>query len=578
MSTPRPIPDAQMDLLARRLAGVGIGRRDFLKIAAAVAAVGVPGVAASAESRPQPAPGGTLAPEQTLRFGGGGWYDRDPRSHDFNKDLYCGGVSALFAGLLKFDADMRAVPSVATAAVPNHDASVWTFTLRRDARWSDGSACTARDFEYSLKRQLEPVRPAPQAPYLFDIKNAAAFHGGRVKDPDLVGVRARDDWTLEVTLEGPRGYFAVLMGAPATLPAHRRSVEKYGDRWTDPEHIVSNGPFVLESWLHSSSMTLRKNPHYFGARDVRLDKVVIPILPARAGSRPYRRHLLDLTRLHQASVRMFETRPELAQETFRYVVPGTWYLIPQVTRQPFNDLRVRRAVAHAIDRDAVAGAGWGLAVAAHSMVPPGFPGARDDATVRGLQRFDPEQARALLRGTRYEGGRNWPKVVLSMRDEGYSAVSLAHAVQGDLFQHLNLNTELKVLDPSTFRERLWRQELQLVWVHWFMDYPDPQNEYADTFYGKKMTAVRQAWRSEAFDREIDAARQSLDQSVRLAHYARAEEILQTEAAYIPVAWVVGLAAAKPWVRGFETNRAGERMLDGDLYTDMLARLYIARKA
>ena len=127
-----------------------------------------------------------------------------------------------------------------------------------------------------------------------------------------------------------------------------------------------------------------------------------------------------------------------------------------------------------------------------------------------------------------------------------------------------------------FRERLWRRELQLVWIRWFMDYPDPHNKYADPFYGGKTTAVRQAWKSEAFDREIDAARVSLDQATRLAHYARAEEILQTEAAYIPVAWIAGQGASKPWVRGFQTNRAGERMIDGTLFSDMLSRLYIVR--
>jgi ABC-type oligopeptide transport system substrate-binding subunit len=566
-----------MELLGRRLAGVGVDRRGFLRIAAGLVAVGTPGIAPTpAGSRPTPAPGETLAREQVLRLGGGGWFERDPKSHDFNKDLYCGGVSSLFAGLLKFDADLRAVPSVATAVVPNADATVWTFTLRRDARWSDGSPCTARDFEYSLTRQLDPATSCPQAPYLYDIKNAEAFHTGRTQDPGRVGVRARDDWTLEITLEGPRGYFAVLMGAPATLPAHRPSVERYGDAWTEPGHIVSNGPFVLESWRHSSRMVLRKNPHFFGAGDVVLDTVIIPILSAR-DSRPYRRGLVDVTRLHQSTVTLFQASPEFADETFRYVAAGTWYLIPQVSMSPFDDPRVRQAVAHAIDRDDVVDAGWGLAVAAHSMVPQGFAGARDDATVRALQRFDPARARALLRGTPYEGGRNWPKVVLSMRDEGYAAVSLARAVQGSLFQHLNLSTELKVLDPHVFRDRLWRQEFQLVWIRWFMDYPDLNNQYADPFYGGKTTAVRQAWRSEAFDREIEAARRSLDEAARLAHYARAEEILQSDVAYIPVAWIVGYAAARPWVRGFEVNRTGERVLDGDLWTDMLSRLYVLER-
>jgi oligopeptide transport system substrate-binding protein len=577
MTTP-PITDQQMDLLAERLGAVGVGRREFLLVAAGLAAMGAAGFnARPAVAAPQLAPGEKLARDQTFRYGGGGWYQVDPSSHDFNKDLYCQGQSSLFAGLMKFTADFQAVPYMADKVTANKDGSVWTFTVRKDSRWSDGGPVTARDFEWSWKRQLDPATAAPYASFLYDIKNGEAFNKKQVTDASQVGVRAKDDWTLEVTLEGPRGYFPVLAAYLAALPAHRASVEKHGDKWTEAANIVGNGPFVLESWEHNKQMVLRKNKHFYGAKDITLERVIIPIIPVAAGALPYDNNEIDLTSLQVADLRRLQTDARSALQVFRYPFPGTWYLLPQVTKAPFDNPKVRRAVAHAIDRENVVKVAQGFAVPAHSMIPPGFPGALDDAKTRGLQKFDPKLAMSMLKGTPFDGGRNWPKIVLSMRDEALGAKPLAEAVQAVLLEHLNMKTELEVLEPRVFRDRLWKQELQLVWIRWFMDYPDPHNEYFDTFYGKKTTGKRQAWTNDAFDRELEAGRDTRDPKKRLEHYARAEEILQSDVGYVPVAWVVRYAAAKPWVRGIQKNRQGEFVVEGNIYVDMLPHLYMVER-
>ena len=143
MTTP-PISDQQMDLLAARLDAVGLGRRDFLLVAAGLAAMSAEGFnARPASAAPKLTPGEKLAKEQSVRYGGGGWFQNDPSSHDFNKDLYCTGVPALWAGLMKFNADFQAVPHMATKVVSNKDGSVWTFTIRKDTGWSDGGPVTA---------------------------------------------------------------------------------------------------------------------------------------------------------------------------------------------------------------------------------------------------------------------------------------------------------------------------------------------------------------------------------------------------------------------------------------------------
>jgi oligopeptide transport system substrate-binding protein len=573
------ISDRQFDLLERRSSAAGVDRRTFLKIAAALAALGPAGFnTRPAIAQPKLAPGEKLARDQILRLGGGGWWQNDPSSHDFNKDLYCAGVPALWAGLMKCTANFEPVLYVASKVTSNAEGSVWTFAIRRDSKWSDGGPCTARDFEYSWKRQLDPATAAPYSSFLYDIKNAEAFNKKQVTDPGQVGIRAKDDWTLEVTLEGPRGYFPVLAAYLAALPGHKASIEKFGDKWTEAANIVCNGPFVLESWEHNKVMVLKKNKHFLGAKEMTLEKAVIPIIPIASGALPYENNEIDLTALQTADLKRLQGDARTGKEVFRYPFPGTWYLLPQVTKPPFDNVKVRRAVGHAIDRENIVRVSQGFAIPAHAMIPPGFPGALDDKKIRDIQRFDPKAALAQLKGTPFEGGRNWPKITLSMREEGLGSKPLAEAVQSVLLEHLNMKTDLEVLEQRVFRERLWKQEHQFVWIRWFMDYPDPHNEYFDTFYGKKTTGKRQAWVNDAFDKELEAGRDTRDPKKRLQHYAKAEEILQTDAGYVPVAWVVRYAAAKPPVRGLEKNRQGELVVDGNIYFDMLTHIYMVEKA
>ena len=577
MTTP-PITDQQMDVLAERLASVGIDRRGFLLVAAGLAGMGAAGFNTPvAFAAPKLAPGEKLAKEQTLRYGGGGWYQYEPGSQDFNKDLYCNGATTIFAGLMTFNADFQAVLYMAEKVTSNKDGSVWTFVIRKDTRWSDGGPVSARDFEWSWKRQLDPATGAPYASFLYDIKNAEAFNKKQIPDAGEVGVRAKDDWTLEVTLEGPRGYFPVLAAYLAALPAHRASVEKHGDKWTEAANIVCNGPFMLEQWDHNKQMVLRRNKHFFGAKNITLDRVVIPIIGVAAGALPYDNNELDLTSLQVADLKRLQSDQRTSRQIFRYPFPGTWYLLPQVTKPPFDNLKVRRAIAHAIDRENVVKVAQGFAIPAHCMIPPGFPGTLDDPKVRSLQKFDPKLAMSMLKGTPFEGGKNWPKITLTMRDEALGAKPLAEAVQAVLLENLNLKTDLEVLEPRVFRERLWKQDLQFVWIRWFMDYPDPHNEYFDTFYGKKTTGKRQAWANADFDRELESGRDTRDAKKRLVHYAKAEEIMQSDVGYVPVAWVVRYGAAKPWVRGIEKNKQGEFVVEGNIYRDMLSHLYVVER-
>jgi oligopeptide transport system substrate-binding protein len=563
----------QLRLFEERLASVGVGRRDFLRMLAGMTAAGsmflttsVPTVRAAA------APGERLAKVQVLRRGD---FNDEPASFDVNKDLYCNCEFGVFAGLMRFTPDYVAVPWMAEQVASNSDGSVWTFRLRRDAKWSNGDAVTAHDFAWSWKRQLDPATAAPYSAFLYDLKNGEAFNKGQVKDPNDVGVQALDDHTLQATLEGPRGYFPVLVAYAAALPAHRPSVEKHGDKWTEPANIVTNGPWVLESWDHHKQFTLKKNPYYFDKGNITLERVIYLIIPRASGFLPYDNNELDYALVPPGDLRRLQADPKVSKEVIRYFYPGTFYLVPQVVKPPFDRPQVRQAVSHAIDRKIIAERiSQGFGIPAHAMTPPGLPGYLDDEGLKRIQRFDPKLAMERLKGTPYEGGKNWPSIVISMRDEPYAAKPMAEGIQAMLREALNMPTELEVLEPRVFRERLWKQDLQLIWIRWFMDYPDPHNEYFDTFYGKRTTGKRQAWANDAFDDLITKARGELDTAKRMALYREAEEVLQTDVGYIPVVWMVRYVAFKPWVKGLPRNKDGHIVPDGNIYRGMSEQIYI----
>jgi oligopeptide transport system substrate-binding protein len=563
----------QLQLFEARLASIGVGRRDFLHMLAGMTAAGTMFLTTSMTTvRAAVAPGEKLAKAQVFRNGA---FNDEPSSFDVNKDLYCNCEFTVFAGLMRFSPDYVAVPWVAEKVEANADGSVWTFHLRKDANWSNGDPLTAHDFAWSWKRQLDPATAAPYSAFLYDLKNGEAFNKGQVTDRDAVGVKALDDHILQATLEGPRSYFPVLVAYFAALPAHRPSVEKYADKWTEPGHIVTNGPWVLESWDHNKQFILKKNPHYFDRDKITLERVINPIIPRASGFLPYENNEVDYALVPPGDLRRLQADAKVSQEVIRYFYPGTFYLVPQVTKPPFDNPKVRQAMSHAIDRKIIAERiSQGFGIPAHAMIPPGLPGYFDDEALKQLQRFDPKLAMESLKRTPYEGGKNWPKIVMSMRDEPYAAKPMAEGVQAMLQEVLNMPTELEVMEPRVFRERLWKHDLQLTWIRWFMDYPDPHNEYFDTFYGKRTTGKRQAWANDEFDDLIIKARGELETSKRMALYLKAEEVLQNDVGYIPVVWTVRYVAFKPWVKGLPRNKDGHIVPNGNIYRGMLEQIYI----
>ena len=595
----KPDLTEQLEIMKQRLLAGGMSRRDVLKVAAAAAA-GTAGASLGA-SRIAAAPVAVRGLRSSRLQEGEeqifyNWaLSENPVSFDWNANLYCNADVSTFAGLLTFDVNNVAVPDWAERFESNEDASVWTFHIRPNNRgWTDGNPVTSHDFVYSFRRQLDPATGAPYAGFLFDIKYAEAFNTqtpvdnpddplhGKIPTGDDLGMRAIDDWTLELTMEGPRAYFPQVVAYLAAYPAPRWQVEKYGDKWAlgGDIPIVSNGPFKVDVWEHDVKVVMSKNEGYWDAERIRLTKVIDPIIPSANAVLAYehgtgdQRH--DWTLLGAADYRRYAEDPELSQQLHPYVYPGIWMMLPSNGIYPFDKLEVRRALSHAIDRERLVTVTNGLVTPAYTMVPPGVFGFLDDPELEKIQGFDPEKAMAALQGTEFEGGQNWPEITMWMRaeEEIYNADVMANDIVDQLKQHLGMDVKIQPVPQANFVQQLFENQWQLVFIRWWYDYPDPNNGYGDMFYSRKAAGKRQAWSNEEFDDLVLAGKAEPDPEKRLQIYLRCEKIIQEDVGYMPLVYRLDQYVFKPWVKNLPVNQQGYVVPNGNIYVGMLKEIYI----
>lgn len=504
-------------------------------------------------------------------------YTNDPSSHDFNANLYAGGAFSMWSGLMTFDQDFNVVPDMAESWEPNEDATMWTFNLRpNNGGFSNGDDVTAETFVYSWRRLLTPATAAPYSSILYDIAGAQEVNLEDA-DPETLGVRAVDDWTLEVDMVGERGLFPTIVAYIAAVPCHPPSVEANPDTWTDPnlvDEVVSNGPFKIVSWEHDAMVVLEKNENHWDAANVQLETVYQPVIPVEQGMLPYEVGDRDWDIVPGPDLTRVQEDPQLSEELIRYVYPGIWYLTPQVTVAPFDSLEVRTALSHAIDRNRVVEVTNGQGQPMHSLMPPGLFAYFDDEEITSIQAYDPELAMAALEGTEFEGGQNWPEVVMSLRSEAHNSQIMAEDIAAQIQENLGMEVQIDVMEQLAFRDALWNLGLQLVFIRWFHDYPDPNNVYYDIFYSGRDTGRRQAWSNDEFDALTIQGKEQPDPEDRLETYRQAEIILQEDRGYIPITYRVSYYVFKPWVKGVPVNRQGSLVPNGNIYVQMFKSIYI----
>ncbi len=465
---------------------------------------------------------------------------------------------ALYEGLTAYNAKAEIQPGVAERWEISTDGRAYTFHLRRDAKWSDGSPVTARDFVESWRRCLEPSTAAEFAYQLHYIRGAAAFNEGRTKDFATVSVVAADKWTLRVELENPTPFFLGLCATSPALPVHSSTRAASDGTWMRPGRMITNGAFILDAWRLNDRIRLRRSDQYWNRASVRM--ATMDLLPV---SRP--NTALNLYAAGQADVMMdkFLTPASLIGDLRRrpdfHAAPflGTMFIRFNTTRRPFEDPRVRLAFSHAIDRavicEKITRAGE---VPAFSMVPPGAGGYQPP---RPGSDFDPEQARRLLAEAGFPGGRGFPPVdYLYNEGELYSAVAVE--LQAMFQRVLGVNIGLRPMENKVYLRTMSSLDYDLSRSSWIGDYDDP-NTFLDVFTAASGNN-RTGWKDPRYDALIARAAAEVDPAKRREIFTEAERRLVSEAAPVaPLHYFVGIQMFDPAkIGGLESNLLDEHPL------------------
>ena len=496
------------------------------------------------------------------------YFSGEPSSLDVSVALYESlGSAFLFERLCMLDENDELIPGAADRWENSPDGRIWTFYLHPGGRWSDGNPVTAQDFEYTYKRLLNPDSGNVYAFFYYDIKGARAYNQRETDDPNTLGVRAIDELTLEIETETPCAYFPYVTSYTASSPVPRWQVEKYGLSWTDAGYCVSNSAFRLDEWVSGKYMTFRLNPYYNGNNPAYLRKIV-RLFSGTAGTGsasggvgilPYENDEVDLVGVGEtADIARIKKDPVLNKELWRYNGKTTTYLFFRTQEPPFHDVRVRKAIALAIDKKTMAEVLFNDTVLpAYTMRPPSFPGSSGDK-YQHLQQHNPAAARRLMAEAGFPDGQGFPSVELWLRDMSTASQGgqAAQVIQQQLRDILGIRIHIRNTQTNTFNQLMHEWKIPMGMVGYGADFPDPQSMLGVPWRSRPRGFARHDWTHPRFDELIDTARGETNRGKRFQLYDEAEGLLASDVGGAFLWHGQGFQLRKPWLKGLRPDGAG----------------------
>lgn len=455
---------------------------------------------------------------------------------------------AMFEGLTRLDKDNVPQAGIAEKWDVSSDGLKYTFHLR-DSKWSNGDPITAEDFKYAWIRGLDPANGSTYAYQLYYIKNGKQFNTKEAKAEDL-GIKVLDPKTLEVTMESPTPYFLSLTAYPTYFPVNKKVVDQNAKDWAlKPETYISNGPFKMLSWSHKDKLVVVKNDNYWDAKSVKLSQITFPLIEdIKSDLNAFEQGTLDGTatvpledidRMRQNKILL--SSPSLATYFYRF----------NVTKKPFDNAKVRKALSLVIDRktliDKVIKGGQTPALA---FVPGGIPDAEAGKGFRQVggdyyKDNDLTEAKKLLADAGYPDGKDFPEVTL-LYNTSSGHQKIAEAIQDMWKQNLGITVKLRQEEWKVYLNSQEKLQYDISRAGWVGDYIDPM-----TFMDMFVTGGDQnqtGWGNKEYDSLIDTAKKSGDQKVRMEALHKAEKILTDEMPIMPIYFYVDTWVQKSYVK------------------------------
>lgn len=492
--------------------------------------------------------------EQQILYVGNGDEIADVDPHTTTGSTEHNVQTSLFEGLVTQDPETLVIkPAVADGWTVSADGKTYHFHIRDNAKWSNGDKLVAQDFVDTWHRALLPALGNQWASYLFVIKNAEAFYNKELNSFDEVGVKAISDQELEITLANNTPYFLQLLNHNSMYPLHIKTILKFGaidersTLWTRANNFVGNGPFTLKEWTPQKVVAVKRNPYYWDAANVKLNEIrFYPVQSEVNAERSYRAgqlHVID--KLPKEKIEFYRNKRDPAHRTFPMY--GTYFYRFNTKVKPFDDIRIRRAMALSIDRESlVRNVTKGGEMAAYTLTPPNPHGYTAHAKID----FDLSKAKSLLAEAGYPNGAGFPVVTLLYNtNEGHQKIAVA--IQEMWKKNLGIDVRLENQEWKTFLENQRTMNYQLCRASWIGDYIDP-----DTFLQLFITNGgnnETGWSNIKYDQLIRRAAEATDEAQRFEYFQQAEQILDDEVPIIPLYTYVGNRLVSLSVQGWKNH-------------------------
>lgn len=464
-------------------------------------------------------------------------------------------IDAMYEGLTRKNPwTLEPEPGAAASWTFSEDRRVITFQLQPRGRWSNGDPVTAHDFVWSWRRALDPAMGNLYSYMLYPVQNAEAYATGKLQDPELLGVRALDDYTLEVTLAEPTPYFLQLLDHYSTFAVPRQVIERFGkatDRfthWTRPGNIITNGPFRLTEWKLNRRIVVEKNPHYWDADTVQLNGIVFyPTENLVSEERMFRVNQLHYTNeVPLDKIPAYRAMPDSPFVEAPYL--GTYFYLLNTKRPPLDDVRVRQALSLAVDRARLARSVMhDLVTPAWSITPPGTLGYEPPK----LFDHEPERARDLLAEAGYPGGKGWPGLEL-IYNTSESHRKVAVALQQMWKDVLGIEVTLSNQEWKVYLDSVSEMNFAMARRGWIGDYVDPNN-FLDLYLsdgGNNNTGFADPVYDEMI---LERAPQASSREERFRIFHQAETRLMEQMPIIPIYTYASKHLKHPSVKGLPSN-------------------------
>ncbi|UYM15086.1 peptide ABC transporter substrate-binding protein [Endozoicomonas euniceicola] len=509
-------------------------------------------------------PAGTqLADVQELVRGNGA----EPASLDPQKVEEVSGAAVvrdLFEGLVTQDLEGNTIPAQAESWEVSEDNKVFTFKIRDDANWSNGDPVTAEDFVFAFQRAVDPATASRYAWYVEipTIINASDIIAGKAA-VDSLGVKALDSKTFRVTLEKPVPYFIKMLAHQTMFPVPTKVVKKHGDQWTRVENIVSNGPYVLDQWVVNERIVLKRNRGYWNDRETVINKVThLPIVSETAELNRYKAGELDMTYVIP-SKHFSALQKEIPEEIKTSPQLGTYYYEFNTQVKPFDDVRVRKALSYAINRDAITkNITKQGQIPAYTFTPGAVAGFTPPATDYSQLTQNERNAKAkqLLEEAGYNKSNPLKLNLLYNTSEAHKDIAVAISY---MWKSLGVQTTLENQEWKTFLDTKNDGKFDVSRAGWLGDYNEPS-----TMLDLKMSTHGQndgKWLNDQYDALMNKSRTVTSDKEREALYVEAENLLAEGMPLAPIYQYVTSRLVKPHVGGYTTKNVEDNIYTRDLY-------------